>query len=67
MDTGIERAIKKIYKKHIDHRQIVAEVESLKKLNHPNLIRLINYHETKNKLFLVQELLLGEQLYERLE
>ena len=66
--SGIQRAIKKIYKKKVsDQKLIISEIDSLKKLDHPNLIKLIEYHEEKNKIFLVQELLLGEPLYDRLE
>ena len=36
------------------------------KLDHPNLIKLMEYYETKSKIFLVQELLQGEELYDRI-
>lgn len=43
------------------------EIDALKKLDHPNLIKMIEFHEEKNRIYLVQELLFGEPLYERLE
>ena len=65
--SGLPRAIKKIYKKKVtDYKMIISEIDSLKKLDHPNLIKMIEYHEEKNKIYLVQELLLGEALYDRL-
>jgi calcium/calmodulin-dependent protein kinase I len=44
----------------------MAEIESLMKLDHPNLVKLIEYYETKSKIFLVQEMLNGEELYDRI-
>lgn len=65
--SGVPRAIKKIYKKKVsDYKMIISEIDSLKMLDHPNLIKLIEYHEEKNKIYLVQELLLGEPLYQRI-
>lgn len=66
-ETGIPRAIKLIYKKKVESaKSILSEIESLMKLDHPNLIKLYEHYETKSKIFLVQELLKGEELYERL-
>ena len=66
-ETGKERAIKLIYKNKFESsKQIVTEIEALIKLDHPNLIKLMEYYETTNKIFLVQELLQGEELYDRI-
>jgi calcium-dependent protein kinase len=63
-DTGKVRAIKLLYKKQMTSKsEVISEIENLTKLDHPNVIRLYEYFETKSKLFLVQELLLGEELY----
>jgi calcium-dependent protein kinase len=57
-ETGKLRAIKLIYKKKVDNvKSIIGEIESLRKLDHPNLIKLYEIYETKSKIFLVQELL----------
>ncbi len=45
----------------------MSEIENLKKLDHPNVIKLYESYETSSKLFLVQELLLGEELYQRIQ
>ncbi len=67
-DTGKLRAIKMLYKKQMANKaDIMTEIENLKKLDHPNVIKLYEYFETKSKLFLVQELLQGEELYARIE
>ena len=66
--SGIPRAVKVLYKKDLTgKKQLLVETESLKKLDHPNIIRLYECYESKSKLFLVQELLKGEELYQRLE
>jgi calcium-dependent protein kinase len=64
----MQKAMKVIFKKKVENpKQIIAEIESLKKLDHPNLVKLYEYYESKSKIFLVQELLEGEQLYNRLQ
>jgi len=66
--SGKPRAVKLLYKKDLSgKKQLLSETENLKRLDHPNIIRLFEYYETKTKLFLVQELLQGEELYQRLE
>ena len=47
-------AIKVIYKKKVPNpKGIIAEIESLKKLDHPNLVKLIEHFETPKRIFLV--------------
>ena len=53
-ETGKPRAIKLIYKKKVEnYKNILGEIESLRKLDHPNLIKLYEIFETKSKIFLV--------------
>ena len=47
-------------------RRFDAEIESLKKLDHPNIIRLIGYGEQKGRLFYSMELAEGESLQGRI-
>ena len=61
--TGVERAVKRIKKKLLDQehqKQILCEFESLKKLDHPNLVKLIEHYEDKENIYLVQEYLSGK-------
>jgi calcium-dependent protein kinase len=63
------RAIKKIKKKNLDQvnqKQLLSEFEALKKLDHPNIVKLIEHYEDKDHIFLVQEYLSGLQLFEEL-
>ena len=43
------------------------EIESVSKLNHPNVLKLYNFGEYKNSSFLVTELLPGQSLYQILK
>ena len=53
-ETGQIRAIKKIDMKKVDNPHVVkTEIESLVKLDHPNLVKLFEYYETKSKIYLV--------------
>ena len=68
-ETGILRAVKCLKKKTLDQenmKSILTEFETLKKLDHPNLVKLIEHYEDQNYIFLVQEYLGGLQLYDRL-
>ncbi|MDW3194934.1 MAG: FHA domain-containing serine/threonine-protein kinase [Cytophagales bacterium] len=54
-----EYAIKELYSKfvHVEEYRIrfLAEAETLKKLNHPNVIRIYKVVETANRLYMVME------------
>lgn len=60
--TGLERAIKIIKKKKIGSsiKQTISEIENLKKVDHPNIVKLYEIYESEKSIFLVQELLFGE-------
>jgi len=47
-------------------KSILSEFEALKKLDHPNLVKLIEQYEDKDYIFLVQEYLSGLLLYDEL-
>lgn len=68
-DTGIFRAVKCLKKKGLDQenmKSIMSEFDALRKLDHPNLVKLIEIYEDKDYIFLVQEYLSGLQLYDEL-
>ena len=61
-ESGVTRAIKKIKRKNLDYdnqKHLLSEFESLKKLDHPNIVKLIEHYEDKDHIFLVQEYLSG--------
>ena len=54
--TGAVRAVKKLKKKLLDQdnmKYILCEFEALKKLDHPNLVKLIDHYEDRDNLYLV--------------
>lgn len=54
--TGALRAVKKLKKKLLDQnnmKYILSEFEALKKLDHPNLVKLIDHYEDRDNLYLV--------------
>ena len=69
--TGDEVAVKVIAASVSDdmrfRRRFSAEIETLKKLKHPNIVTLIGYGEQEGKLFYSMELVEGESLQQRLK
>jgi len=56
--SGIVRAIKRL-----DNTDFFAEITALSELDHPNIVRLIEYYQTADdQLYLVEELCSGETL-----
>jgi calcium-dependent protein kinase len=50
-----------------DKATSLAEIEAMKQLDHPNLIKLFEYFEMDDaKVMLIMEYLSGENLYERI-
>ena len=67
IETGEMRAIKKIPRSKIrDWARFEAEVQILKNLDHPNVIKFYEYFEEENDVYLVTELCSGGQLFERI-
>ena len=55
-ESGVTRAIKKIKRKNLDHnnqKHLLSEFEALKKLDHPNIVKLIEHYEDRDHIFLV--------------
>ena len=67
IETGEMRAIKKIPRSKIrDWARLEAEVQILKNLDHPNVIKFYEYFEDENDVYIVTELCAGGQLFERI-
>ena len=67
--TNIERAVKIIVKSNVDENQtslLINEVEALKSVDHPNIIKIIEVVEDVSKLCIVTELCSGGELFERI-
>lgn len=75
LKTGEQRAVKVISKarftKYSDIKyhfeQLRSEIEVMKKMNHPNIIRLFEVFESPSELFLVMECASGGELFDRIK
>jgi calcium-dependent protein kinase len=60
-------AIKSIRKSKVNKVEVLKrEIEILKEVNHPNIIRLIEVHEDEKYLHLITELCTGGELFDRI-
>ena len=58
VDTGEVVAVKRLPVKSVDDEALAsmeAEVELMKRLNHPNIVKYINTIRSKNNLYIVLE------------
>lgn len=73
--TGENRAVKVISKSRFSRsadrsyhfQQLRAEIEVMKKMEHPNLIRMYEVFESETTLFIVMELCTGGELFDRIK
>lgn len=64
-DTGEVRAVKTIHKNKIrNQKRFINEVQSLKTLDHPNIIKLYDIYEDDEEVHLVTEFWSGGELFE---
>lgn len=59
--------VKKINKSKFtkaESESIMNEIEVLSELDHPNIIRIFEYYESKNSLYLITEYLDGGELFD---
>lgn len=67
LNTNENRAIKIISKKecsYIEQIRIMEEIEILKHLDHPNIVKIYEFFEDDNFLYIVMELISGGELFE---
>ncbi|KAL8274699.1 hypothetical protein Esti_001414 [Eimeria stiedai] len=67
LKTGTTRAIKVVYKPRIENvTRLKREILIMKRLDHPNIIKLFEVYEDEKNLYLVMELCTGGELFERI-
>ena len=67
--SGIAFAVKTLYKRNIksqEYAHVKDEIRIMQELDHPNILRLHEYFEDNNFIFLVSELCTGGELLSRL-
>lgn len=67
--TGQFRCVKKINKTKFTKTQsesIMNEIKVLAELDHPNIVKIFEYYESENSLYLITELLTGGELFEKI-
>lgn len=66
-DSKEERAVKIIHKSKIkNYQRFINEVTALRTLDHPNIIKLYELFEDEEKLYLVQEMCRGGELFDQI-
>jgi calcium-dependent protein kinase len=69
--TGVIRAIKKInkYSYNIspeDEENLIKEISILKQLDHPNILKIFEFYNNRQNLFIVTEHLTGGELFKKI-
>lgn len=67
--TGHIRAIKKIRKDHAkakDLQELLRDVDILKKLNHPNIIKVYEFYQDSGNFYIVTDFCGGGELFDRI-
>ncbi|ODV96331.1 hypothetical protein PACTADRAFT_67754, partial [Pachysolen tannophilus NRRL Y-2460] len=66
LKTGDLVAVKIIRKYQMDQKQqalVLKEVTIMRQLNHPNIVKFINFHECEEYYYIVQELVSGGEIF----
>lgn len=69
-ETDIKRAVK-IFRKDLRQKEsfklhITQEIEILKTLDHPNIVRVFEYFEDSNRIYIVMEHISGGELFDEI-
>ena len=62
-------AIKQIYKTfdEITEEEIINEIEILKKLNHPDIVKILEFYKTEQAYYIISEYCSGGELFQKAE
>lgn len=68
--TGITRAMKSLKKTAVlkeEHEQLFSELNILKDLDHPHIVKLFELYQDEKNYYLITELLSGGDLFDRIK
>ena len=66
-ESGAQRAVKVIRKSHLDkdeQRMLFSEIENMKSLDHPNILKMYEFFEDDKRYYIVTEICKGGELYD---
>ena len=68
-DTGAQRAVKVLRKSNMDEdekKMLFNEINILKELDHPNIVKMFEFFEDDKRYYLVQEICKGGELFDEI-
>ena len=68
-ESGAQRAVKVLRKSHMDDdekRMLFNEINILKEIDHPNIIKMYEFYEDEKRYYLVTEICKGGELFDEI-
>ena len=65
-DTEIENLKIKVDQKKYEDERFLKEIEILKKLDHPNIMKIYSFYNREHRFYLICEYINGEELFEKI-
>jgi len=68
-ETAAQRAVKVLRKSHMDEderRMLFNEINILKELDHPNIVKMFEFFEDDKRYYIVQEICKGGELFDEI-
>lgn len=70
LESGVYRAVKIIYKANAspeEQKKILNEIDILRQLDHPNIVKIYEYFEDAKFIYIVMELVTGGELFDKIQ
>jgi calcium-dependent protein kinase len=68
-DTSAQRAVKVLRKSHMDEderKMLFNEINILRELDHPNIVKMFEFFEDEKRFYIVQEICKGGELFDEI-
>jgi calcium-dependent protein kinase len=68
-DSAAQRAVKVLRKSHMDEdeqKMLFNEINILKELDHPNIVKMYEFFEDEKRFYIVQEVCKGGELFDEI-